>query len=349
MYKSIFTFLLCMTLLAGCINNSSDDQNILDCGDNYECLHKAASNGESARIVVTEKIESLSIIEKSEVMVEPLDGEFRVSLKILELTEMEKTQPRSKSVIGSLVRSCPQIRDNLRILESKGAVCTVPTAEAAKQFAMKGLTDASISKYGCTGDLIDVIREICVTPDFPHFPPGVKKPAVYLYPENGQEIAVSLSINGIITKSEPDYLLGWNVWADPDGTIDGEYDYLFYEARLESMKLPDDGWMVEYKGLEKWFDMNLPLLGLNQKESEQFKEYWLEELEGSDLYEIKLLEKPFLDENMALVIVPEPDSVIRVNFYFKPHSEAIHLNEPMIETPVREGFTVVEWGGILDI
>ncbi|MCD4704933.1 hypothetical protein K8R66_02550 [bacterium] len=92
----------------------------------------------------------------------------------------------------------------------------------------------------------------------------------------------------------------------------------------------------------------MSLLGLNQKESIQFKKYWLKELEEANYYEIKILEKLFLDENMNLIITPKPDTLIRLNFYFKPHSEKIELNEPTIETPKRNGFTVVEWGGLLD-
>jgi hypothetical protein len=64
-------------------------------------------------------------------------------------------------------------------------------------------------------------------------------------------------------------------------------------------------------------------------------------------YQIKLADKKFLDEYMGLDISPKPDTEIRLLFEFTPLSEKISINEPEIKTPERNGFTVVEWGGIL--
>ena len=155
-------------------------------------------------------------------------------------------------------------------------------------------------------------------------------------------------MKGIITKSEPNYYNGWKVLAEPSGLINGRYDYLFYEAQLEQLQLPTEGWVVEYKGLENWFNLTLKTLGLNEKEIFQFKEYWLAELPLAKYYEIKLLKDSFLKENMNLVISPEPNTIIRRNFYFKPLESQISIEQPNIITPERTGFTVIEWGGLLD-
>jgi hypothetical protein len=344
----IFSIIIGILILAGCTQISFDDQDVVNCNEDYECLYQQTSNGNSAKVIISEEIESLSLIEKSEVKVEPINNQYQVSFKIIDLKEMKKDKPMIKSIVGSISKSCPQIINNLNKIESKSAICTVNSAEEAKQLAINGLTEDSIKKYNCGGKLIDAITDICVTPDFPNFPPGVKKPAVYLYPIETSEIEVKIDVNGFITKAEPNYLTGWRVTAETNGLIDNTYDYLFYEAQLTNLELPDEGWIVESSNLDNWFDQNLPLLGLNQKESIQFKEYWLKELEKSNYYEIKILEKSFLDENMNLIITPEPDTLIRLNFYFKPHSEKIELNKPTIETPKRNGFTVVEWGGLLD-
>jgi hypothetical protein len=87
---------------------------------------------------------------------------------------------------------------------------------------------------------------------------------------------------------------------------------------------------------------------LNDKEIAQFKDYWMKELTEANYYEVKILGDQFLKENMNLIINPKPDTIIRLNFYFKPHSEKIEMEEPTIKTPQRTGFTVVEWGGLLD-
>lgn len=344
----IFSILIGIVILAGCTQISFDNSDIVNCNEDYQCLYQQATSGNSAKVIITEEIQSLSLIEKSEVKIEPVNSQFKVSMKILDLKEMKQGKTMTKSIVGSISETCPQIINNLNKIESKGATCLVNSAEEAKQLAVEGLTEDSIKKYNCAGELIDTITNICVTLDFPMFPPGVKKPAIYLYPTESSEIEVKIDVNGFITKTEPDYLMGWKVTAEPNGLIDNTYDYLFYEAQLTNLVLPDDGWIVEYSNLENWFDQNLPILGLNEKETSQFKGYWMKELEESDYYEIKILEKQFLDENMDLLIHPKPDTIIRLNFYFKPHSEIIEIEEPTIATPKRNGFTVVEWGGLLD-
>ena len=55
----------------------------------------------------------------------------------------------------------------------------------------------------------------------------------------------------------------------------------------------------------------------------------------------------FNKNNMDLIISPQADTEIRVNFVFKPIKENYNIINPIIITPIRKGFTVVEWGGIL--
>jgi hypothetical protein len=42
--------------------------------------------------------------------------------------------------------------------------------------------------------------------------------------------------------------------------------------------------------LEKWFDEFLPKLGLSKKETKDFKDYWLKELQPYPYYEIRQLD-----------------------------------------------------------
>ncbi|MFH0905889.1 MAG: hypothetical protein V1824_00965 [archaeon] len=178
-----------------------------------------------------------------------------------------------------------------------------------------------------------------------------KKPAIYLYPTEDSIINVKLKINGEIIKDIPSYNESWKVFATKNGEIyfdNLKYDYLFYEARLNKLEIPKDGFVVEYNDLENWLNINLTKLGLNNKEKKEFINYWLMQLPKSKYYEIKILEKDFLNKNMGLDITPKPDTVIRINLYFKPLEQKINLNSPVIETPIRRGFTVIEWGGILD-
>ena len=177
--------------------------------------------------------------------------------------------------------------------------------------------------------------------------PLLKKPAIYLYPKTKQRINVSLAINGTITTSIPLYAKGWSVIVEPNGTINNQYDYLFYENTLNTMELPNNGWIKRANVLDKWFDIILPRLGFNSKEKEQFKAYWLPSFDKEKLYEIKLFERSFLAKNMKLSIDPKPDTLIRVIFSFKQIKERYSLRTPQITTPKRVGFHVLEWGGMM--
>ncbi|MBT3720543.1 hypothetical protein HN789_01255 [archaeon] len=175
----------------------------------------------------------------------------------------------------------------------------------------------------------------------------IKKPAVYLYPKEDMKINVQLDINGMLIEDIPKYNNGWNVFVTKEGIIENQYDYLFYEAKLKKISLPNTGWVIEYENLHSWFEINLPKLGLNKKEKTQFMDYWLNELPYSKYYEIKLLTYDFLEDNMNLIINPEPDTLIRLNFAFKPIKKHKILEEPEIKEIKRTGFTVIEWGGLL--
>jgi len=178
--------------------------------------------------------------------------------------------------------------------------------------------------------------------------PVVKKPAIYLYPKNKGDITVKLNIRGTITKTIPEYNEYWRVNVNKKGVIDNKYSYLFYEASLENpISVSKEGWIVKYENLESWFDKYLPKLGLNRKELKDFKDYWLRELKYAKFYEIRLLDRDFLDSNMQILISPKPDTMIRVILHFKPVDKYEKIKNPKIINIQRKGFTVVEWGGII--
>jgi hypothetical protein len=211
--------------------------------------------------------------------------------------------------------------------------------EAAKY----GISFRIDNQYEPEGSLVSIYKNLCIKG---HEPIQVKKPAVYLYPVTPMKVSVKVEVAGKLTYTDPDYGNGWNVSAEPSGLINGRYDYLFYEADLKKIELPDKGWIVEYDYLNAWFDEYLPVLGLNEKETGQFKEYWLGKLRKANYYEIRILDDAFLAENMRLVINPEPDTVLRLNFYFMPLSEKREILPPEVKKTERKGFTVFEWGGI---
>lgn len=181
--------------------------------------------------------------------------------------------------------------------------------------------------------------------------PIAKKPALYLYPEQTTKVEVRLAPKGSIIRSIPDYGAGWSISAEKNGSIDGKYQYLFYEASLDKqLPLPDEGWSVSYEHLDKWFDENLKQLGLNRKEAKDLRKYWLKALPKSPWYTIKVVDPAVVDDRLGLTINPKPDSMLRLLLYFTPTTGAVELKSPVTPAPFcRKGFTAVEWGGILGL
>ena len=52
-----------------------------------------------------------------------------------------------------------------------------------------------------------------------------------------------------------------------------------------------------------------------------------------------------INEYMPLEFSVEPDSIIRILMQYKGIEEYIEIPEQKLETPKREGFVAVEWGG----
>ncbi len=48
-----------------------------------------------------------------------------------------------------------------------------------------------------------------------------------------------------------------------------------------------------------------------------------------------------------LSIIPKPLTLVRVRLYFEALNNLIPVEKPSILTPQKEGFTVVEWGGMV--
>lgn len=346
-YYNISIGLLALTMIFF-LNINIYPQDNLKANKDYESLYNTIKSGNSASYSKISWLEKYSLVEKSLVTVTPVifpDSAYKITFEIVDLVKGKYHNSFDDgSVLGFMVENCESFKKNYGDFINTSCWLFADNPEEALAIVKSGINFEVDQKYAIDGDLVNVFNKTCNVDNNKPLP--VKKPAVYLYPEKDMNINVKLEINGQTTLTEPLYNNGWNVNATPEGLIDNKYDYLFYEANLNKIELPEEGWIVEFKNLEKWFDEYLPQLGLNDKEKQQFKDYWLKNLRKSKYYEIKLLGNKFLEENMKLVISPEPQSVLRLNFYFKPVSEDKKIVSPVITKFERKGFTVVEWGGI---
>ncbi len=182
-------------------------------------------------------------------------------------------------------------------------------------------------------------------------PEGVDlKPVIYLYPqEDGSEISVSLDYDGEITDLIPEFNAEntWNVTANKDGKINfegTEYDYLFWEGVPRFEYDFFTGYCVKGSETEGFLREKLAEQGLNDAEIEEFLKFWLADMEGNPYNVISFQGKSYT-RGAKLSVTPEPDTMIRVFMAWYPSDYHIRINPQILDTPSRNGFTVVEWGG----
>lgn len=176
------------------------------------------------------------------------------------------------------------------------------------------------------------------------------KPVIYLYPEKTAKISVKVRPNGGFTHTDPDYGQGWEVVSDPNSRIIDqktglEHEYLFWEGIGLNYFTDKEGFVVSQKETSKFFDEKLAILGLQGKEIKDFKEYWVDRLSEKPYYLITFVPIGVFNDVAPLQIEPKPDSIIRVMMHAQGLDAPISIAEQKLETPKRERFTVVEWGG----
>jgi hypothetical protein len=181
--------------------------------------------------------------------------------------------------------------------------------------------------------------------------PMDKKPIIYLYPEERMELTIKLGKPENITVSYPKYKNGWNVIANPDGTLidkeTGRKLYSLYWEGLQSEPISmEEGFVVKKDDLVPFLEEKLEVLGLNELEAEEFIVYWLPRLQENEYNFIRFATMEEINRNMPLEFSVEPDTLIRVLMEFKPLDNYLEVPEQKLETRERNGFVAVEWGGV---
>ena len=177
------------------------------------------------------------------------------------------------------------------------------------------------------------------------------KPIIYLYPTEDKAVSVKLLYDDMITVSYPKYTTGWNVLAKEDGTLtdlstNKNLYSLYYESEnLLNFKVENDGFIVKGSDASTFLEEKLAILGLTEREAEEFIIYWLPKLEANKYNYIRFATLDEINKNMPLEINPNPDTIIRVLMTYKGLETPIDITEQQLETPTRTGFVAVEWGG----
>ena len=178
------------------------------------------------------------------------------------------------------------------------------------------------------------------------------KPIIYLYPKEKTDVSVKLLNSDNLITTYPKYNDLWNVTAYPDGKLldkktNRELYGLYWEGKNHTATMKNDGFVVAGEDTISFLEDKLKVLGLTEREADEFIIFWLPKLEENKYNYIRFETVEEINTYMPLEISPKPDTVIRILMDYKPLDKKINVKEQILTTPKRNGFTVVEWGGSL--
>jgi hypothetical protein len=210
-------------------------------------------------------------------------------------------------------------------------------------------------------------------------PGGCGKPVIYLYPPKPTEVSIKFTNAMRFTTDIPTYANGWNVMAQPDGeltdlqpqftncaaidsTVPGseyaqsacennDYPYLYWEGQASRpYPTPTGGWVVPQSNISNFLSQKLSEIGLTDKEKSDMMAYWIPQLLTKNMpyYRMSFFQTAQMNEFIPMNVSPKPDTVIRVFLDWAPLAEMPAVQpQPEVLTHVnRNGFTLVEWGGL---
>jgi len=177
------------------------------------------------------------------------------------------------------------------------------------------------------------------------------KPIIYLYPEQETNVEVKLGNPEKLTCSYPKYIDEWKVQVKSNGDLvdldtNRNLYALYYESKnIVDFKVEEEGFCIKGEDCAKFLEEKLEVLGLNEREAEEFIIYWLPKLESNNYNYIRFATAEEINQNMPLEINPKPDTTIRILMIFKGLDKEISVVEQNLEKKERNGFVAVEWGG----
>lgn len=178
------------------------------------------------------------------------------------------------------------------------------------------------------------------------------KPNIYIYPTEEMNVTVKFKNPRFLTEVIPDYSNIWDVYVKPDGKIYTKegyvYDYLFYEC-LTNLNLFERkaGFLIASETRKKQFEDILEQYGFTQEEICDFTEFWCDKLEEGKNYIMYPQMTELVDNAMEIEVTPKPQTCVRIWFVFEEAKEETEITLPEIQRIERTGYTIIEWGGMI--
>ncbi len=209
---------------------------------------------------------------------------------------------------------------------------------------------------------------------------GCGKPVVYLYPEKQTTVHVSFASPVALNTQIPTYNNGWLVSANPNGMLTdlqprytdcskidtakfgseyagtacktNAYPYIYWTGKSVENSYPkaEGGWIVTKENLSSFMQGKLSEMGLTEREAGDMIAYWVPKMsdKNTPYYKISFLQTKDMNAFVPMNVNPMPDSVLRVFLDWKALSSepVVDLKPQVLEKASRNGFTLVEWGGL---
>ena len=165
---------------------------------------------------------------------------------------------------------------------------------------------------------------------------------LYFYPQIETKLSITI----------PNYKTT-EIISHPDGTFtheDQKYSAFYYDLSSSSFTKPSSGKIIDGFKLSSELSDIVRQLQFTHQESSDFISYWSEKLPRSPYYFVSLLTEKEAKNLANWKIFPSPDTEIRYIFYFrplvqKPKDSAFSYT---FSPKSRAGFTVLDWGGVVD-
>lgn len=181
---------------------------------------------------------------------------------------------------------------------------------------------------------------------------GYAKPVLYLYPtKDNTKVTVTFAKPNLLTTTYPKYENKWEVVANKNGDLhdsNNKYYYGLYWEETGSIKVDfKEGFYVTKDNAIEFLEEKLTVIGLNDKERNEFIMYWLPILEknGKSLVYFELTDSR--ENYNRLIINPKPDALLRMAIHVKKVDKKTNIKEQKLPSFERKGFTAVEWGGAI--